>query len=140
MLYCSFQIHPGTIVPLGIWTNAEFRIGIIAGSLPPCRILYLRTLSRIRGDKPHDRENTWGVGSSRSSRSYFVRNISKFNKSFSRKRSNPASSSKSHRPSQRSSWNIKRTMDSKRDNGSDRSILPIYDQAALGSNLGSQRR
>ena len=38
----------GSIIPLGLWTEAELYIGIITGSLPACRALFIRLVARAR--------------------------------------------------------------------------------------------
>lgn len=39
---------------VGVWTLIELNIAIIVASLPPCRALFLRTISRLRGKSFQD--------------------------------------------------------------------------------------
>lgn len=124
-----------SIIPLDIWTNAEFHIGIIAGSLPPCRVLYLRFVSRFRDRRLQRGANFSGGQSSRSGYSHILYLLSRVKGSFAKTPSNTPGSSTSYRLDETRGWLGKRTAGPSRDTESDRSVLPLHHTMDHSSNI-----
>lgn len=61
---------------MAIWSSAEYYVGIIAGSIPPCRALVLQTVHKFRS-KASSSETTIGASSShRSGYSHSLQTLS----------------------------------------------------------------
>ncbi|MCJ1233939.1 hypothetical protein MMC14_001897 [Varicellaria rhodocarpa] len=73
------------IIPLAEWGFAEVFLGIIFGSIPPCRALLLRIMAKWRGKSVPDEENTLGARAPKSGRTYLFSTLSRISKPFSQK-------------------------------------------------------
>ena len=60
-------------------------LGIILGSIPPCRGPFVRAVARLRGKAVTDEEDTLGVRAPRSGRSYLLGRLSRVSQPFSRR-------------------------------------------------------
>ena len=79
---------------LSDWTCAELYIGIIVGSIPPCRVLFLKIWASAKS-KPGPAENTIGQpNSSGSGRSIILDNLSRVGRALTRSRTSPTGSTK----------------------------------------------
>lgn len=81
----------GNGVALGEWTFAESSVGIIAGSIPPCRAFVLQTLRKFRGEASPN-GNTIVVPNFRSGRSYLLKSLSRVTNALFRSRASPKAS------------------------------------------------
>lgn len=79
---------------MSIWTSAEYSVGIIAGSIPPCRTLVLGTVHKFRGKAPPN-ENENAVPSSRSGQFYTLKSLARITNAFTRSRASPEASGSS---------------------------------------------
>ena len=117
---------------MAIWTSAEYYVGIIAGSIPPCRALVLQTVHKFTA-KATTNEKTTGVSSSRSSYFYSLRNFSKITNAFSRSRATDPETSRGSRGSRSlqknyipmKPWNMNANRALSQDSGRE-SILPSH--------------
>ena len=131
---------------MAIWSSAEYHVGMIAGSIPPCRSLVVDTFRKVTGgkDSPHNEKTTAGVSSSSSSRSgkfYSIRHFSaRVTDSFDPSRAPGSDMSrggsrillqKIHRTMP--PWNMKANRGLSQD-GETESILPLHHSVA-GTNL-----
>ena len=80
---------PGDLVSLADWTIAEYSIGIVVGSVPPCRTLFLQIASIFGIGKPRDR-NTTSLQTSTSDSNLLTRFISNVSTVFSRSKPPPS--------------------------------------------------
>ena len=79
------------IIPIGLWTEAEFYIGIITGSLPACRGLFLRLVAKARSQPPPATEDTFGRRFG-SGRSYMLQSLSRVGRLLTGSRRSPTDS------------------------------------------------
>lgn len=113
-------------VQLGIWTAAELYTGIIVGSLPPCRKLYIRLWAKATKTPPPD-ENTIGVQSSGSGRSIMLQNLSRVGRVFTRSKTSPTSSTKDQASLGVGWQNLENRPEVSAYTVSDRSIRPLVE-------------
>lgn len=127
---------------MAIWTSAEYYVGIIAGSIPPCRALVLRTVHKFIG-KASLSEATTGVSSHRSGYFYSLQKLSNVINALSwsrapspeMSRGSKASRSlrKDHIPMK--PWNVKAKRALSQDSGRD-SILPLHSVSGTNADTG----
>ena len=67
---------------------AEPSVGIIAGSIPPCRAFVLQMLRKVRGQAAPNK-NTTGASNSRSGHRYIFKRLSRITNALSWSRANP---------------------------------------------------
>ncbi|KAM0801648.1 hypothetical protein BDR22DRAFT_971869 [Usnea florida] len=121
---------------LASWTFAEFSVGIIAGSIPPCRVLVLQILYRFGGKAPSN-ENTDKAPSSRSGLSFPLKSLSRTTNTSSRSQSNaeaPEDSQKRYIPAKL--WNREATRAASQDSGREY-ILPLHSVVKPNLDIGS---
>ncbi|TGO53353.1 hypothetical protein BCON_0125g00190 [Botryotinia convoluta] len=123
---------PDLSVQLGLWTAAELYTGIIVGSLPPCRKLFIIIWAKATKMPPSD-VNTIGIQGSGSGRSIILQNLSRVGRAFTRSKTSPTNSTKDQ-ASLRVGW---QTLDNRPEiNGyaaSDRSIRPLVESQNVGN-------
>ena len=123
----------GDNVALATWSSAEYFVGIIAGSIPPCRVLVLQTVHRFRGETLPNAK-TSSASSSRSGHFYSLKNFSRVTNAFawSRATTGPDTSRgsrgsrnlrKTYIPMQ--PWNMDANRALSQDSGRE-SILPLH--------------
>ncbi|TGO66335.1 hypothetical protein BOTNAR_0063g00170 [Botryotinia narcissicola] len=119
-------------VQLGLWTAAELYTGIIVGSLPPCRKLFIVIWAKATKTPPPD-ENTIGIQGSGSGRSIILQNLTRVGRAFTRSKTSPTNSTKDQ-ASLGVGW---QTLDNRPEiNGytaSDRSIRPLVEFQNVGN-------
>lgn len=128
----------GDNIILAIWSSAEYFVGIIAGSIPPCRALVLQTVHKFRG-KASSSERTPGASSPRSSYFYSPQKFSRITQAWSRSRASSPGVSGGSRGSRSlrtnhiplKPWNMKTNRTISQDSGRE-SILPL--QSESGAN------
>ena len=134
----------GDAVTLEIWTFAEFSVGVIAGSIPPCRGLVVQTLRKMRGEAV-PKKNTLGVPRSRSGHGYLFKSFSRITDALSRIRGTPEvstdlkgskSTPKRHQPMK--PWEREANRAVSQDSGRD-IILPLHDMQSASSKEGILR-
>ena len=84
------MITTGDLATLQIWSYAEISIGIVCGSLPPCRT-FLRNLGSKLRKTIYPHENTTSIPGSASTRSFLRKSLSKLSIVSSRSQSGPGS-------------------------------------------------
>lgn len=118
-------------MPLALWSHAEYTLGIIAGSIPPCRSLVLQIVRKVRGEAPPS-EDIYGVPKSPSGRYYTPKSLARITNGFSRSRASPGASEssrgsknlqKSYTPLR--PWNREANRTVSHDSGRE-SILPLH--------------
>ena len=128
---------------MGSWTTAEFCVGIIAGSIPPCRVLVVQILRKLRGEAPPN-ENTIGVPNTRSGHSSLLKSLSKITNAFSwnRTRASPEASgdSKGSKNSQKryipmKPWNKELNRPVSQDSSREQ-ILPLHNMPSASLKTG----
>ncbi|KAM0805601.1 hypothetical protein BDR22DRAFT_884584 [Usnea florida] len=72
-------------VALLIWSTAEFCVGIIAGSIPPCRALVMQMIYEFRNKAPPN-VNTAGFQNPRSGHRFLLKSLPKIANPFSKSR------------------------------------------------------
>ena len=107
---------------MAIWSSAEYYVGIIVGSIPPCRALVLQTVHNFR-DKASRNEKTTGVSSPRSGYFYSLQNSSRGSRSLQ----------KNHIPMR--PWNVKANRALSQDSGRE-SILPLHSVSGANPDTG----
>lgn len=129
-------------VSLLIWSTAEYCVGIIAGSVPPCRALVLQMIREFKSKAPPN-VNTVGFQNSRSGHSSLLKRLPKVANPFSRSRARASpewsGELKDSKTFQRyipmKPWNRKHnrsvSQDSSRDN-----ILPLHTMPSARSKTG----
>ncbi|KAM0804621.1 hypothetical protein BDR22DRAFT_817709 [Usnea florida] len=129
-------------VILAIWSSAEYFVGIIAGSIPPCRALVLQTARNFRG-KASSSEATSGVSKHRSGNFYSLQKLSNMtnalhwaqapNSKTSRGSRGSRGLRKNHIPMK--PWDMKANRALSQDSGSE-SILPLQNVSGANPDTG----
>ena len=135
----------GDNIILAIWSSAEYYVGIIAGSIPPCRALVLQTVHKFR-DKASPSGGTPGVSSPRSSYFYTPQKFSSITQAWSRSRASSPGMSSGSRGSRSlrnnniplKPWNMKANRTISEDSGRE-SILPLHSESAANPDTGIWR-
>ena len=114
---------------MSIWTSAEYFVGIIAGSIPPCRALALQTVHKFRG-KASSSETTSGGSSRRSGYFYSPKKLSNITNALSWSRVPSSEMSGGSRNSRKTNipmkpWNTKANRALSQDRGRE-SILTFH--------------
>ena len=127
---------------LAIWSSAEYFVGIIAGSIPPCRAFVLQMANKIQGKTSSNEEST-GVMSPRSGYFYLLPNFSRISNAFSRNREQ-LSSETSRGPGGSKSfqkdhtamepWNVLKVERALSQDSGRESILPRHSMSGTGAN------
>ena len=127
---------------MAIWSSAEYYVGIIAGSIPPCRALVLQTVNKFRG-KASSSETTSGVSSHRSSYFYSLQKLSNVinalpwsqapSPEMSRGSRGSRSLRKDHIPMK--SWDMRANRALSQDSGRE-SILPLHSVSGANPDTG----
>lgn len=116
---------------MAIWSSAEYYVGIIAGSIPPCRALVLQTVHKFRG-KASISETT-GVSSLRSGYFSLLQKLSNITNALSWSRAPSPEMSRGSRGSRSlkknhipmKPWNMKANRAPSQDSARE-SILPLH--------------
>ena len=132
---------------MAIWSSAEYFVGIIAGSIPPCRALVLQTVHKFRGkaslSKTPDSEATTGVSSHRSGQLYSLQKLSNIANALFWSRAPDPEMSRGSRGSRSlrnnhipmKPWNMKANRTLSEDSGRD-SILPLHSVSEANQDTG----
>ena len=115
-----------------LWTMAEYCVGIIAGSVPPCRALVIQMVLKFRSKAPPN-VNTFRSQNSRSGHSSLLRSLSKIANTFSWSRARASSevsdelrdSENFQRCTPMKPWNRKYKRPVSQDSGRE-NILPLH--------------
>lgn len=129
-------------VALAIWSSAEYFVGIIAGSIPPCRMLVLQWIPKFRGEAPPN-EGTTGISNPRSSYFYSLKHFSRITNAFSRGRATVPETSRGWKGSRNSQknyipmrpWNVEANRAFSQDSGRE-SILPFHSVSRANPETG----
>ena len=132
----------GSVVPLMLWTMAEYCVGIIAGSVPPCRALVMQMIHEFRSKAPPN-VNTAGFQNSRSGHSFLLKSLRKIASPVSRSRARAGrevswelkDSKIFHRYSIMKLWNRKHDRSISQDRSRD-NILPLHTMPSARSKTG----
>ena len=122
----------GDNVALATWSSAEYFVGIITGSIPPCRMLVLQWIPKFRSEAPPN-EGTTGISNSRSSYFYSLKDFSRITDAFPRSRATSPETSRGSKGSRNSQkkyipmkpWNMEANRAFSQDSGRE-SILPPH--------------
>lgn len=127
---------------MAIWSSAEYYVGIIAGSIPPCRALVLQTVNKFRG-KASPSERITGVSSPRSGYFYSPQKFSSVTNALFRSRAPSPETSRGSRGSRSlrknhipmKPWNMKANRALSQDSGRE-SILPVHSVSGANPDTG----
>lgn len=117
---------------LSVWTSAEFSVGIIAGSIPPCRTFVLQAVHKFTGEAPPSGDAYGVPNSRRSGYLYPFKSLARITNRYSWSRASPEVSggSKGSKISQKKyiplkPWNMEANRAVSHDSGRE-SMLPLH--------------
>ena len=115
---------------MGSWTFAEFSVGIIAGSIPPCRAFVLQTLHNFRGEAPSN-DNMIDTPNSRFGHSFPLNSFSRIVNASSRSQVDTGAPGRF--PAR--VWNREANRAASQESGRE-SILPLHNALKPSSEVG----
>ena len=115
---------------MGCWTFAEFSVGIIAGSIPPCRAFVLQTLYKFSGETLSN-DNIIDTPKSRFGHSFPLNNFSRITDASSRSQVDTGAPGRF--PAK--VWNRAANRAASQESGGE-SILPLHNVHKPNSEIG----
>ena len=116
---------------MATWSAAEYSVGIIAGSIPPCRALVLQMIRKFRGEATPN-ENPYGVPRPHSGYFYSFKSLARIANALSWVKASPEASedSEGSKNSQKKytplrPWNLEANRAISQDSGRE-CILPLH--------------